>query len=154
MNEKVTKLLLNILKYLLSLLLGLYLAVIVTGSIMAFSQYKLEIGNHFKEVILSLLTHPLKHYLLYFNQRNPILILISIAVVLYLAYFLLKRKQKSNQWETDGKQTHGSAEWGKLNDVLDQYYKMTPKDITTNFENSFDKELLNQVTLNHEEVDV
>ena len=54
MNEKVTQLLLNILKYLLSLLLGLYLAVIVTGSIMAFSQYKLEIGNHFKEVILSL----------------------------------------------------------------------------------------------------
>ena len=80
--------------------------------------------------------------------------MISIAVVLYLAYFSLKRKQKSNQWETDGKQTHGSAEWGKLNDVLDQYYKMTPKDITTNFENSFDKELLNQVTLNHEEVDV
>ena len=70
MNEKVTQLLLNILKYLLSLLLGLYLAVIVTGSIMAFSQYKLEIGNHFKEVILSLLIHPLKHYLLYFNQRN------------------------------------------------------------------------------------
>lgn len=151
MNEKISNILKTILKYIILLLIGLYFAVIVTGSIMGLSQYKLEIGQHFKDIIMSLMLHPLKYYILYFNQKNPILILISLAVVVYLAYFAIKRANKNNEWKTDGKTTHGSASWGNLNEVLNQYYKMSAKDITANFKNSFDESILEKVNFDKEE---
>ncbi|HEM9586135.1 TPA: conjugal transfer protein [Streptococcus agalactiae] len=151
MNEKISKFILTILKYIILLFIGLYFAVIVTGSIMGLSQYKLEISKHFKDTIISLMLHPLKYYLLYFNQKNPILILISIAVAIYLAYFAIKKGTKNNEWKTDGKITHGSASWGNLNEVLNQYYKISPKDITANFKNSFDESILEKVNFDKEE---
>ena len=77
--------------YLLTLIIGLYLAEILAGSVMALSRYKLTFADHMPTVLKQLALHPWHYYNL-FGAKEPVLIIVSIAVVLYTIYFALKRK--------------------------------------------------------------
>ena len=80
--------------YLLTLIIGLYLAEILAGSVMALSHYKLTFADHMPTVLKQLALHPWHYYNLYLGQKNPVLIIVSVAVILYTIYFALKRNSK------------------------------------------------------------
>lgn len=132
----------KIIPYLIGLLVGLYLVVLVTGSVMGLSQYKLDLPEHFTPIIKDLALHPIKHYLTYLQDKNPLTIILSIAIVLYLAYFALKRSKKNSNWETADTDTHGSATWGNARDLLTQYFKISPKDLSDNFNNGLNQDTI------------
>lgn len=126
--------------YLLTLIIGLYLAEILAGSVMALSRYKLAFADHMPTVLKQLALHPWHYYNLYLGQKNPVLIIVSVAVVLYTIYFALKRNSKNKAWETADTETHGSATWGNLKELSDHYFSISPKDLTTSFNTMTDLE--------------
>ncbi len=73
---------------------------------------------------------------LVFRPKNPVLIIVSVAVILYTIYFALKRNSKHKAWETADTETHGSATWGNLKELSDHYFSINTKDLTTGFNNS------------------
>lgn len=126
--------------YLLTLIIGLYLAEILAGSVMSLSRYKLAFADHMPTVLKQLALHPWHYYNLYLGQKNPVLIIVSVAVVLYTIYFALKRNSKHKAWETADTETHGSATWGNLKELSDHYFSISPKDLTTSFNTMTDLE--------------
>ncbi|MCT4469189.1 conjugal transfer protein, partial [Lactiplantibacillus plantarum] len=97
-------------------------------------------------VLKQLALHPWHYYNLYLGQKNPVLIIVSIAVVLYTIYFALKRNSKHTAWETADTETHGSATWGNLKELSDHYFSITAKDLTTAFNRSTTTEILEALT--------
>lgn len=128
--------------YLITLLVGLYLAEILAGSVMALSRYKLTFADHLPTVLKQLVLRPWHYYTLYLNQRNPILIIVSVAVILYTFYFALKRNGKHKAWETADTETHGSATWGDLKELSEHYFSLTSKDLTAAFNKSTQADIL------------
>ena len=128
--------------YLLTLVIGLYLAEILAGAIMALSRYKLTFADHMPTVLKQLALHPWHYYNLYLGQKNPVLIIVSVAVILYTIYFALKRNSKHKAWETADTETHGSATWGNLKELSDHYFSINTKDLTTAFNKSTKVEIL------------
>ncbi|EHN59009.1 hypothetical protein [Oenococcus kitaharae] len=121
--------------YLLTLIIGLYLAEILAGSVMALSRYKLTFADHMPTVLKQLVLHPWHYYNLYLGQKNPVLMIVSVAVVLCTIYFVLKRNSKHKAWKTADTETHGSATWGDLKELSDHYFSLNTKDLTTAFNN-------------------
>lgn len=132
--------------YLLTLIIGLYLAEILAGSVMALSRYKLTFADHMPTVLKQLALHPWHYYNLYLGQKNPVLIIVSVAVILYTIYFALKRNSKHKAWETADTETHGSATWGDLKELSDHYFSINTKDLTTAFNKSIATEILEALT--------
>ncbi|MBU7510982.1 conjugal transfer protein [Lactiplantibacillus pentosus] len=132
--------------YLLTLVIGLYLAEILAGAIMALSRYKLTFADHMPTVLKQLVLHPWHYYNLYLGQKNPVLIIVSVAVILYTIYFALKRNSKHKAWETADTETHGSATWGDLKELSDHYFTINTKDLKTAFNNSIATEILEALT--------
>ena len=132
--------------YLLTLIIGLYLAEILAGSVMALSRYKLAFADHMPTVLKQLALHPCRYYNLYLGQKNPVLIIVSVAVVLYTIYLALKRSSKHKSWETADTETHGSATWGNLKELSDHYFSINAKDLTTAFNRSTTTEILEALT--------
>lgn len=132
--------------YLLTLVIGLYLAEILAGSVMALSRYKLTFADHMPTVLTQLALHPWHYYNLYLGQKNPVLIIVSVAVILYTIYFALKRNSKHKAWETADTETHGSATWGDLKELSDHYFSINTKDLKTAFNNSIATEILEALT--------
>lgn len=132
--------------YLLTLIIGLYLAEILAGAVMALSHYKLTFTDHMPTVLKQLALHPWHYYNLYLGQKNPVLIIVSVAVVLYTIYFALKRNSKHKAWETADTETHGSATWGNLKELSDHYFSINAKDLTTAFNRSTTTEILEALT--------
>lgn len=132
--------------YLLTLVIGLYLAEILAGSVMALSRYKLTFADHMPTVLKQLALHPWHYYNLYLGQKNPVLIIVSVAVILYTIYFALKRNSKHKAWETADTETHGSATWGNLKELNDHYFSINAKDLTTAFNKSIATEILEALT--------
>ena len=132
--------------YLLTLIIGLYLAEILAGSVMALSRYKLTFADHMPTVLTQLALHPWHYYNLYLGQKNPVLIIVSVAVILYTIYFALKRNSKHKAWETADTETHGSATWGNLKELNDHYFSINAKDLTTAFNKSIATEILEALT--------
>ena len=128
--------------YLLTLIIGLYLAEILAGSVMALSRYKLTFADHMPTVLTQLALHPWHYYNLYLGQKNPVLIIVSVAVILYTIYFALKRNSKHKAWETADTETHGSATWGDLKELSNHYFSINAKDLTTAFNKSIATEIL------------
>lgn len=131
--------------YLLTLIIGLYLAEILAGAVMALSRYKLTFADHMPTVLKQLVLHPWHYYNLYLGQKNPVLIIVSIAVVLYTIYFALKRQSKAKQWETADTDTHGSATWGNVKDLLSQYFTISTKDLSNQFNDSLNQETVRRL---------
>ena len=132
--------------YLLTLIIGLYLAEILAGAIMALSRYKLTFADHMPTVLKQLALRPWHYYSLYLGQKNPVLIIVSFAVILYTIYFALKRNSKHKAWETADTETHGSATWGNLKELNDHYFSINAKDLTTAFNKSIATEILEALT--------
>ncbi|ATL80173.1 conjugal transfer protein [Lactiplantibacillus plantarum] len=131
--------------YLLTLIIGLYLAEILAGSVMALSHYKLTFADHMPTVLKQLALHPWHYYNLYLGQKNPVLIIVSIAVVLYTIYFALKRNSKHKAWEKADTDTHGSATWGNVKDLLTQYFTISSKDLSSQFNESLNSDVIKQL---------
>lgn len=131
--------------YILTLLAGLYLAEILTGSILALSRYKLTFADHMPTILKGLALHPIHYYTMYLAQRNPALIIISVGVVLYTAYFALKQNSKHKAWQTADTDTHGSATWGNLKDLMEHFFRISQKDLTRNFNQTTDTNVLNSL---------
>ncbi|OEY83864.1 conjugal transfer protein [Oenococcus kitaharae] len=142
MKDKLVTIVKNSWSYLLTLAIGLYLAEILAGAIMALSRYKLTFADHMPTVLKQLTLHPWHYYNLYLGQKNPVLIIVSAAVVLYTIYFALKRNGKKKSWETADTETHGSATWGNLKELSAHYFSISDKDLTTAFNNSTKAEIL------------
>ncbi|KAL3946971.1 conjugal transfer protein [Lentilactobacillus hilgardii] len=138
--------LLNVVKaswsYVLTLIAGLYLVGILTGTIMALSKYKLTTAVHLSAVLRQLALHPWHDDLLYLSQKNPISIIAGIGVILYTLYLALKHNSQHQSWQTADTETHGSATWGDLKELSDHYFSINAKDLTTAFNNTTQAEIL------------
>lgn len=146
MTDKQKSLLWGTLKYAVSLLIGLYLVQVLVSEFMALSQYKLTIGQYAGGVAINALTHPFQNFSMYLNQRNPLLIILSVVWVFYVIYFGLKRNQKAKDWETADTQTHGSATWGSYKELLQHYYLAEKtSDVQDEFSKSIDQNIISQL---------
>ncbi|MFG7388513.1 hypothetical protein ACGO3R_10600 [Lactococcus lactis] len=74
MKDNIIKIIKSVVPYLLSLLAGLYLIVIFTGSFMGLAQYKIAFTEKFSDVLKELALHPLSHYLAYIHEKTPLLL--------------------------------------------------------------------------------
>ncbi|MBF7128048.1 conjugal transfer protein [Pediococcus pentosaceus] len=137
--------------YLIMLLVGLYLAILLTALILALAEYKLQITDHFTAILKQVSLRPVHYYMLYLTQKQPPLIIISIVTVLYTLYFGLKRQSKSKEWKTANTDTHGSATWGNVKDLLTQYFTINSKDLSTQFNKSLKQETLKKLQAKGEE---
>lgn len=151
MENKGLNFLKHLIPYLIALLAGFYLVVLITGSFMALSQYKLDLPQHFSSIITGLATHPIHYYSLYLSQKNPLTIILSVVFILYLAYFALKRSKKGKEWETADTDTHGSATWGNIRDLLSQYFSITPKNLSDSFNKSLNADTIKSLQEKGEE---
>ncbi|SYW14941.1 conjugal transfer protein [Oenococcus oeni] len=145
MKNRLLGILKTVWPYILTLLLGLYLAEILTGSILSLSKYKLTFADHMPDVLKGLALHPIHYYTMYLAQKNPSLIIISVAVVLYTAYFALKQNSKNKPWETADTDTHGSATWGDIKDLMEHFFRINEKDLTRNFNQETNADVLNSL---------
>ena len=151
MKDNIIKIIKSVVPYLLSLLAGLYLIVIFTGSFMGLAQYKIAFSEKFSDVLKELALHPLSHYLAYIHEKTPLAIILSIALILYLIYFALRRKKAKGSWETADTETHGSADWGNSKELFSKYFGVGQKKLKEDFDNSIDQEIIDK--LNKERVE-
>ena len=70
---------------------------------------------------------------------------------MYLAYFALKRSKKGKEWETADTDTHGSATWGNIRDLLSQYFSITPKNLSDSFNKSLNADTIKSLQEKGEE---
>lgn len=145
MENKGINFLKHLIPYLIALVAGLYLVVLITGSFMALSQYKLDLPQHFSNVLSGLVTQPIHYYAEYLAQKNPLTIILSLVIILYLVYFALKRSKKGKVWETADTDTHGSATWGNIRELLSQYFSITPKNLSDSFNKSLNTDTIKKL---------
>lgn len=77
----------------------------------------------------------------YWQERNPLFIIGTIAILIY-TLILHKGKFKKEGWETyENNAYHGSAHWGKNNEIVDKknFISKTDKDIEKEFLNSLER---------------
>lgn len=144
-KDKSLKILKGILPYLIAILAGLYLAELVTGALMGISKYKMTFTEHLPAFLKQLAIYPFHYYGLYLSQRNPALIIISVAVILYIAYFALKRQSKHKQWETADTDTHGSATWGTVKELQGRYFTIKQGDLINTFTQATNQEIIERL---------
>ncbi|WP_195858270.1 conjugal transfer protein (plasmid) [Ligilactobacillus acidipiscis] len=145
MGEKILTGVKKSIPYLIMLLVGFYLAMLVTALILALAQYKLQITDHLTGILKEVSLSPFHYYKLYLGQKQPPLIIVSIATVIYTLYFALKRQSKAKQWETADTETHGSATWGNVKDLLSQYFTTSTKDLSSQFNDSLNQETVKRL---------
>ncbi len=145
MGEKILTGVKKSIPYLIMLLVGFYLAMLVTALILALAQYKLQITDHLTGILKEVSLSPFHYYKLYLGQKQPPLIIVSIATVIYTLYFALKRQSKAKQWETANTETHGSATWGNVKDLLSQYFTTSTKDLSSQFNDSLNQETVKRL---------
>lgn len=145
MGEKILTGVKKSIPYLIMLLVGFYLAMLVTTLILALAQYKLQITDHLTGILKEVSLSPFHYYKLYLGQKQLPLIIVSIATVIYTLYFALKRQSKAKQWETADTDTHGSATWGNVKDLLSQYFTTSTKDLSSQFNDSLNQETVKRL---------
>ena len=59
----------------------------------------------------------------------------------------MKRHSKKQDWQTADEQTHGSARWGSERELINDghYFKFKEKEVQTEFNASFDNDVLNEI---------
>lgn len=114
---------------------------------MALSQFKAQIGLHVNAVLTNAIQHPIVHIQSYMQQHNPIMLLGALGLLVYLLYFAMKRHSKRQDWQTADEQTHGSARWGSEKELINDghYFKFKEKEVQTEFNESFDNDVLNEI---------
>ena len=140
-KDKSLKILKGILQYLIAILAGLYLAELVTGALMGISKYKMTFTEHLPAFLKQLAIYPFHYYGLYLSQRNPALIIISVAVILYIAYFALKRQSKHKQWETADTDTT----WGTVKELQGRYFTIKQGDLINTFTQATNQEIIERL---------
>lgn len=145
MSEKIFTGVKKSIPYLIMLLVGFYLAILLTALILALAQYKLQITDHLTGILKEVSFSPFHYFKLYLVQKQPPLIIVSIATILYTVYFGLKRQSKAKQWETADTDTHGSATWGNVEDLLTQYFTISSKDLSSQFNKSLKSDVIKQL---------
>lgn len=141
------KIVFKLIPYTLAFVLGLYVIEILAGIISALSEFKFQFGNHVNEVLLNGIQHPFANIHAYVQQKNPIMILGALIILMYLFYFAMKRRSKNQDWQTADEQTHGSATWGDSKELINDghYFKIKTKEIQNEFDKSIDKKILAQI---------
>ena len=114
---------------------------------MALSQFKTQIGLHVNAVLMNVIQHPIVNIQTYMQQHNPIMLLGALGLLVYLLYFAMKRHSKKQDWQTADEQTHGSARWGSERELINDghYFKIKEKEVQTEFNESFDNDVLNEI---------
>ena len=114
---------------------------------MALSQFKAQIGLHVNAVLTNAIQHPIVNIQSYMQQHNPIMLLGALGLLVYLLYFAMKRHSKKQDWQTADEQTHGSARWGSERELINDghYFKIKEKEVQTEFNESFDNDVLNEI---------
>ena len=114
---------------------------------MALSQFKAQIGLHVNAVLMNVIQHPIVNIQTYMQQHNPIMLLGALGLLVYLLYFAMKRHSKKQDWQTTDEQTHGSARWGSEKELINDghYFKFKEKEVQTEFNESFDNDVLNEI---------
>lgn len=114
---------------------------------MALSQFKAQIGLHVNAVLTNAIQHPIVNIQSYMQQHNPIMLLGALGLLVYLLYFAMKRHSKKQDWQTADEQTHGSARWGSEKELINDghYFKFKEKEVQTEFNESFDNDVLNEI---------
>lgn len=124
--------------YLLTILIGCYLAEIATGLVMGLAQYKLSFSVQLPRLFIQLAAHPIHYYCSYLAQKNPLLLISSLITVFYSFYAAFKHHQKSQSWQTAKTDTHGSATWGSVKELRDQYHSITVSSVMASFNHTLD----------------
>lgn len=144
--ETLGKIAKRVIPYLVAIIVELYLTVLIVGSLLALKDYKLEIGNHYSAIIKDLAMHPFAYGTQYFNDRNPLFIVLAVASVLYTLFLAIKwQHNKKKNWETAETDTHGSASWGNTKELMNEYFKVSPHNLSEMLDKSIDKNVINKL---------
>lgn len=133
--------------YAITLIIALYLDLFVTGAFMGLAKYKLAVMDHISTILANQLAHPIHEMSLYIATKNPIFIILGIAILLYVAYIALKSTAKNASWKTADTDTHGSATWGSLKELANHYFVETPKELLDSLKKSFEGEYTRNGTI-------
>lgn len=139
--------------YILTFFLGVYGIEILTSYVMGLSQFKAQINEHSHDIFLNAIEHPLLNIQMYIQQHNPLMILGTLALLIYLIYFAMKRHSKNQDWKTADEQTHGSATWGNEQQLINNghYFKLKEKTLQNEFTKSINVDVINEIKQNRRE---
>lgn len=70
-----------------------------------------------------------------------VLIIVSVVVILYIIYFVLKCNSKYKVWEIVDIEIYGSVIWGDLKELSDYYFSINVKDFIIVFNKSIKVEV-------------
>lgn len=144
--ETVSKIAKRVTPYLLAIVIELYLTTLAVGSLMALQVYKLQIGEHYSPIIKDLSLHPIKYATQYVEQRNPLFLVIAAGAVLYTLFLAIKwRNNRKKDWETADTDTHGSATWGSVKELMNEYRRVSPTNLAENFNKSIDPSVIQKL---------
>lgn len=113
------KLLKRFVFYLLAILILLYLLMLIVTALMTFAEYKLDITSYVVlENILQTAKNPLHYGMTSVKEKNPLIIIGSLSIIVYTLFLFIKGSTKNKAWEADKNDTHGSAKWKNKKDFL------------------------------------
>ncbi|WP_113589595.1 hypothetical protein [Staphylococcus aureus] len=125
----------------LELLVLVIATVLQTASDLKFKMTSDILYNQIIETVLS----PISTAMNFIDDKNPIVIILGIAVPIYVLYTFLKPSKKKNApWEVDEEHGyHGTARFAKHNEIAkDKNFKLqSQKEILAEFEQSLLKEV-------------
>ncbi len=117
------------------------IVLIIATVIETFGNLKLNItSDALYNAVIETLLSPINTAMNFIDDKNPIVIILGIAVPIYVLYSFLKPSKKKNAgWEVDEEHGyHGTARFSKHNEIAkDKNFKLqSPKEVLTEFENS------------------
>lgn len=100
-----------------------YIIIQLVSLFMSVASYKdkmAELQSNFSSILIDNAIHPIKHLIEFISTKNPLFIVLSIALILFLIAIIFKQSSNlaSSELEYDSKGTHGSARWGTLKEVV------------------------------------
>jgi len=116
----------RILLYFLIILILLYLFSLIVTGFMTFMEHKFTLSSDiFMGAILQTATNPVGYIIEEIQQKNPLMILGGLGIILYTGYLSIKSLSKSHSWEVSEKNTHGSAQYNTAKELTaDGNYKL------------------------------
>lgn len=97
-----------------------YLLIVVLSILMTFADYKLNItADIIQQKIKESALNPIETAQSFIFNNNPLYIIGSIGLLVYCIFLIYKSFLNLNkEWKTSSKNTHGSARWGTLKDLI------------------------------------
>lgn len=137
MKKKTLK---TLIVYIVFTVVLLYLLMLSIDMLMTLAKYKVDItGDLILDSLIQTALHPIQFVRSSIDEKNPLMVAGSLAIVGYMIFLFVKATQKQKSWQVDKNDTHGSADWLQKQDLVKDgdYQLVNQNDFYSEWKKSF-----------------